>query len=177
MQGYHRSRVPNRISWANCGATLSNRGLPAASLFHIGKIEHGHGVLVRSVSRVSAFSQPAIELELLTTISHPLGRRVAPVFASRAQLVATLEAQESRGELPLFPKRDAQVAVTLGMIGFQRDGLAVGSHCVAGSTRASKEIAEGVVGVGMIGLQLDGTSASGGRLVKLALVAEDLAKL
>ena len=62
--------------------------------------------------------------------------------------------------------------MTLGMIGSQRDGLAVGSHRLVGSTRVSKEIAEPVVGVGMIGLQLDGTPAGGDCLVKLALLAE-----
>jgi hypothetical protein len=82
------------------------------------------GVRISSVSHVSAFSQPAIELELLAAISHPLGRWIAPLLALRAQLVATLQADQSRGELSFLPECDAEVAVTLGMIGLQRDGLA-----------------------------------------------------
>jgi hypothetical protein len=91
--------------------------------------------------------------------------------------VATLQARESRGELPLFVECHAQVAVTLGMIGSQRDGLAVGSLRLVGSTGVIKIIAELVVKVRMIGLQLDGTPASGDRLVKLALLAERPAEL
>jgi hypothetical protein len=39
----------------------------------VAPLEHGRGLRVRSVSRVSAFSQLAIALELLAAISHPLG--------------------------------------------------------------------------------------------------------
>ncbi len=131
----------------------------------------------RCESSVSTLPRPAVPLELLSAFLHPLSRRIRPVLASRAQLVATLQAREGRGELPLFEECHAQVAVTLGMIGSQRDGLAVGSLRLVGSTGVIKIIAEDVVKVRMIGLQLDGTPASGDRLVKLALLAERPAEL
>ena len=61
------------------------------------------------MSRVSAFSQLATELELPAAFSHPLGRRIVPVLAPRAQLVAALQADHSRGELPLFPERSPRL--------------------------------------------------------------------
>ena len=134
------------------------------------------GVRISSVSRDSALSRPARNLELPAAFLHPLGRGEVPVLALRPQLVATLQADESLGELPLLPEHTAQVAVTLRMIGSQRDGLAVGSHRLGESTRSSKEIAEVVVGVDIIGLQLDRTPAGGDRLDKLALLAESQSK-
>jgi hypothetical protein len=98
------------------------------------------GVRISSVSRDSALSRPARDLELPAAFSHPLSRGVVPVLALRPQLVATLQADQSLGELPFSPEHIAQVAVTLGMIGFERDGLAVGSHRLVGSTGASKEM-------------------------------------
>ncbi len=91
--------------------------------------------------------------------------------------MATLQAFQSLRDLSLVLEREPKVAVTLGIIGLERDGVAVRSYCLVESTGATEEIAEDVVGVGMIGLQLDGTAASGDRLVKLALLAEDPAKL
>ena len=52
--------------------------------------------------------QPAIEFDPPPAFSHPLSRRIAPILASRAQFVPTLQGDESLGILPLSPKRDGR---------------------------------------------------------------------
>ena len=67
------------------------------------------GVRVSSVSRESALSRPARDLKLPPAFPHPLGRRIVPVLASRAQLVATLQAFQSLRELSLVPEREPRL--------------------------------------------------------------------
>ncbi len=91
--------------------------------------------------------------------------------------MATLQAFQSLRDLSLVLEREPKVAVTLGIIGLERDGLAVGSHRLIDSTRVSKGNPEAVVGVRIIGLQLHGAPASDDCLVELALLVECQAKL
>ena len=91
--------------------------------------------------------QPAIEFDPPPAFSHPLARRIAPILTPGAQFVPALQGDESLGEFPLFPKHDAEIAVTLRVIGVQFDGLAVGRQCLVESPRLRKENAKAVVGV------------------------------
>ena len=54
--------------------------------------------------------------------------------------MATLQAFQSLRDLSLVLEREPKVAVTLGIIGLERDGLAVGSHRLIDSTRVTDQL-------------------------------------
>src|SRR5437868_5969474 len=121
--------------------------------------------------------KPTVSFDEPLAFLHPLRGRVGPVRTTRAQLVPPLQSSESLKELPLLPEGEAQVAVGLGIIGLQLDGLVEGGERLVKPALAEECVAEMAVRRRIVGSQGDSLAEGCDRLVALAMLPKRAAQV
>ena len=81
------------------------------------------------------------------------------------------------GIIALLLEDDAEVAVGLGVVGLEPDGLAVVGDGLVQLPLVAQGDAEVVVGLGVVGLEPDGLAVVGDGLVQLPLVPQGVAEV
>ena len=110
-------------------------------------------------------------------LGDPLPGRIGPLGPLRAQLVTPPELREGLGMFPLRPEGMPEIAMGLGEVGCQADGLAERGDRLVRLPQRARGDAEVVVGLGAVRLEPDRLAVLGDRLVQLPLVVQGVAEV
>src|SRR5262249_21654532 len=91
--------------------------------------------------------QFTVQFDEAFALSDPAGRWVLPAWVLGAEFMTTADVPEGLGELSVVPEYEAQVAVGLGIVLFEVDGLPVRSDGLIHFPLGAQVVAEAVMGL------------------------------